>query len=43
MDKWIVCNRGLPLPSHANTEFLLNRATKRVTQVTLSGLMPERP
>jgi hypothetical protein len=43
LDKWIVCNRGLPLPNHANTEFLLNRATKRVSQVTLSGLMPERP
>jgi hypothetical protein len=43
LEKWIVCSRGFALPGHANTEFLLNRATKRVSQVTLGGLMPERP
>lgn len=41
--KWIGCSRGLPLPGHASTEFLLSRATKRVTQITLGGSMPERP
>jgi hypothetical protein len=41
--KWIVCNRGLLLPRGANTEFLLNRATRRVSQITLTGQMPERP
>ena len=43
LGKWIVCNRGLALPSHANTEFLVNQATRRVSQVTLGALMPERP
>jgi hypothetical protein len=41
--KWILCSYGYVLARRANTGFLINRATKRITQITLNALPAERP
>jgi hypothetical protein len=41
--EWILCSYGFVSIRRANTEFVINRATKRVTQITLNAIPAARP